>query len=160
MTEVAHVVPLDLLGGRAEAAPERAQLRRLERDHDRLAVGDALLDERGDPVEESFGPCIEDGFVTEGVGREHDRPGKPSPLCQASRMWKIGLLTLALVAGALAAPARAADPGRWKETGTTTLPIQYYQGVTVDPARNFYFDGIFVGRLPDRRRLHADRRRR
>ena len=44
-----------------------------------------------------------------------------------------------------AAPARAADPGRWRVTGTTTLPLLYYQGVTVDPARNFYFDGIFVG---------------
>ena len=44
-----------------------------------------------------------------------------------------------------AAPARAADPGRWHVTGTTTLPLLYYQGVTVDPARNFYFDGIFVG---------------
>ncbi len=43
------------------------------------------------------------------------------------------------------APARAADPGRWRVTGTTTLPLLYSQGVTVDPARNFYFDGIFVG---------------
>ena len=46
---------------------------------------------------------------------------------------------------AVAVPARAADPGRWHVTGTTTLPLLYYQGVTVDPARNFYFDGIFVG---------------
>ena len=55
------------------------------------------------------------------------------------------MLTLALAAGLIATPARAADPGRWKETGTTTLPIVYYQGVTVDPARNLYFDGVFVG---------------
>ena len=61
-------------------------------------------------------------------------------------MWKFGVLTVALVAAVIVAtPARAADPGRWKETGTTTLPIVYYQGVTVDPARNFYFDGVYVG---------------
>ncbi len=61
-------------------------------------------------------------------------------------MWKIGALALLLAAGlAAAAPARAADPGRWRVTGTTTLPLVYYQGVTVDPARNLYFDGVFVG---------------
>ena len=60
-------------------------------------------------------------------------------------MWKIGLMTLALAVGVVAAPARAGDPKRWRETGTATLPIVYYQGVTVDPARNFYFDGVFVG---------------
>ena len=52
---------------------------------------------------------------------------------------------LVLATCVAAAPARAADPGRWTVTGTTTLPLLYYQGVTVDPARNFYFDGIFVG---------------
>src|SRR3954470_13678186 len=46
---------------------------------------------------------------------------------------------------AAAVPARAADPGRWRLTGTTSLPIVYYQGVTVDPARNLYFDGVYVG---------------
>src|ERR671921_2681624 len=61
-------------------------------------------------------------------------------------MWRIALLTTALLAAVtVATPAHAADPGRWKETGTTTLPIVYYQGVTVDPARNFYFDGVFIG---------------
>ena len=39
----------------------------------------------------------------------------------------------------------AADPGRWQLTGTTTLPPVYYQGVTVDPGSDFYFDGVFVG---------------
>src|SRR3954470_21132102 len=46
---------------------------------------------------------------------------------------------------AAAVPARAADPGRWRLTGTTSLPIVYYQGVTVDPARNLFFDGVYVG---------------
>jgi hypothetical protein len=60
-------------------------------------------------------------------------------------MWRIGVATLVLAALLAAAPARAADPGRWKLTGTTSLPIVYYQGVTVDPARNLFFDGVFVG---------------
>ena len=41
--------------------------------------------------------------------------------------------------------AQAADPGRWAVTGTTTLPLVYYQGVTIDAARSLYFDGVFVG---------------
>jgi hypothetical protein len=41
--------------------------------------------------------------------------------------------------------ARAADPGRWTVTGSTTLPLEYYQGVAPDPAGNLYFDGIDVG---------------
>src|ERR1700710_1351663 len=61
-------------------------------------------------------------------------------------MRRIGVaLLLVATCLAVAATARAADPGRWRVTGTTTLPLLYYQGVTVDPARNFYFDGIFVG---------------
>ena len=59
--------------------------------------------------------------------------------------WKgVAALVLAAALG-LPGSARAADPGRWTVTGTTTLPLVYYQGVTVDPARNFYFDGVFVG---------------
>ena len=54
-------------------------------------------------------------------------------------------LVLAACTLAAPAPARAADPGRWTLTGTTSLPLVYYQGVTVDPARNLYFDGVFVG---------------
>jgi hypothetical protein len=44
-----------------------------------------------------------------------------------------------------AAPAHAADPGRWKETGRSSVPLYYYQGVTSDPAKNLYFDGVHVG---------------
>ena len=57
---------------------------------------------------------------------------------------RVATLVLAAALG-LPGSAPAADPGRWTVTGTTTLPIVYYQGVTVDPARNFYFDGIFIG---------------
>jgi hypothetical protein len=59
--------------------------------------------------------------------------------------WKgVSALALAAVLG-LPAAAQAADPGRWTPTGTTTLPLVYYQGVTTDAAHNLYFDGVFVG---------------
>jgi hypothetical protein len=44
-----------------------------------------------------------------------------------------------------AAPAWADDPGRWQETGMKKLPIVYYQGLTHDPAGNWYFDGLYEG---------------
>jgi hypothetical protein len=44
-----------------------------------------------------------------------------------------------------AAPALGADPGRWKETGRNSVPLYYYQGVTSDPAKNLYFDGVDFG---------------
>ena len=47
---------------------------------------------------------------------------------------------------ASAAPAAlAADPGRWTETGRNSVPLYYYQGITSDPAKNLYFDGVHVG---------------
>jgi len=52
--------------------------------------------------------------------------------------------TLALLL-ALPAAAQAADPGRWTLTGSSTMPLYYYQGVTSDPAGHFYFDGVDVG---------------
>ncbi len=61
-------------------------------------------------------------------------------------MRRKGLAALVLAAWlGLPVPAQAADPGRWALTGTTTLPLVYYQGVTVDAARNLYFDGVYVG---------------
>src|SRR3954464_9931282 len=56
------------------------------------------------------------------------------------------LMCATCVAAALAAvPAHGADPGRWKETGRDSVPLYYYQGVTSDPAKNLYFDGVHVG---------------
>jgi hypothetical protein len=46
---------------------------------------------------------------------------------------------------AAAAPALAADPGRWKETGRSSVPLYYYQGITSDPQKNLYFDGVDFG---------------
>jgi hypothetical protein len=45
----------------------------------------------------------------------------------------------------LAPATLAADPGRWKETGASTIPIYYYQGVTSDSARRFFFNGVYFG---------------
>src|SRR4051794_41778988 len=60
--------------------------------------------------------------------------------------WR-GMAALVLVVAGLVAPAgaRAADPGRWTLSSTTSLPLVYYQGVTVEAAHNLFFDGIFVG---------------
>ena len=57
------------------------------------------------------------------------------------------LLAAAAIAAAVvaAAPARAADPGRWLLTGLNRVPIIYYQGVTSDPGRRPFFDGVFSG---------------
>ena len=60
-------------------------------------------------------------------------------------MLRVAAVTCVLAACVAATPAHGSDPGRWKLTGTTSLPILYYQGVTVDPARNLYFDGVYVG---------------
>ena len=142
VADVAHVDELDALGGGAEALAQRPQLRRLERDHHRLAGGDALLDERGDTVQERLGAGIEHGFVA-----EHESPAltllrryDKLPQCGGSG-WPCSCWRRAWPPRPPVPPIPAAG----SVTGTTTLPLLYYQGVTVDPARNFYFDGIFVG---------------
>jgi hypothetical protein len=53
---------------------------------------------------------------------------------------------LAILAAALLAPvAHAADPGRWTETGRSTIPLYYYQGVASDPAKRLFFNGVYTG---------------
>jgi hypothetical protein len=54
-------------------------------------------------------------------------------------------LALLVFLGLVAPAARAADPGRWTETGHSSIPLTYYQGVTSDARGRFFFDGIFVG---------------
>jgi hypothetical protein len=39
----------------------------------------------------------------------------------------------------------ARDPGRWRFTGHSDVPLEYFQGVTSDLNRNLYFDGFFMG---------------
>jgi hypothetical protein len=55
----------------------------------------------------------------------------------------IGLATLSMLL--LPAAVHAADPGRWTYRGHSEMPLQYFQGVTSGPDRNFFFDGMFVG---------------
>ena len=97
VAEVAHVDELDVLGGGAQAAAQRAQLRRLEGDHHRLAGGDAVLDERRDTVQERLRAGVEDGLVAELLGGEHGEGNQTKALpnlWQASRMRRLGLATL------------------------------------------------------------------
>ena len=56
-------------------------------------------------------------------------------------------VTLLVAAVLLVCPAgaAAADPQRWTPTGTSSLPLVYWQGVTVDPQGNLYFDGVVSG---------------
>jgi hypothetical protein len=42
--------------------------------------------------------------------------------------------------------ARAADPGRWIETGRAPIPLEYYQGITSDPSGRRFFDGVGLHR--------------
>jgi hypothetical protein len=46
---------------------------------------------------------------------------------------------------AAAPAAQAADPGLWRETGRSTLPLVYYQGVTHTTDDSWLFDGIDTG---------------
>jgi hypothetical protein len=55
------------------------------------------------------------------------------------------LLAACLLVAAVAAPAQAADPGRWTEGSRSTIPLNYYQGIASDPARRLFFDGVYTG---------------
>ncbi len=61
-------------------------------------------------------------------------------------------LALALV---LSAPAAAKDPGRWTLSGWSSVPVNYWQGVTTSSAGGpLFFSGIFTGLHRTDRRLH------
>jgi hypothetical protein len=53
------------------------------------------------------------------------------------------LATASLLALLIATPAPAAN--RWRYTGHSTIRYEYFQGVTSDPHKRLYFDGIFSG---------------
>jgi len=58
---------------------------------------------------------------------------------------RIGAATVAL-ALALCAPAAARDPGRWTLTGWSSVPNNYWQGVTTQgPGKPLFFSGVFTG---------------
>src|SRR3954452_19775126 len=60
-------------------------------------------------------------------------------------MWGRGFAVGAICAwlALAAAPALAADPGLWKETGRNSVPLYYYQGVSSDPMTHLCFEGIY-----------------
>jgi hypothetical protein len=64
---------------------------------------------------------------------------------RAKALLPVLAVVAAVCAGALPSAAPAADPGRWVETGYDPVPLEYFQGVTSDPQRNLFFDGLFVG---------------
>jgi hypothetical protein len=46
---------------------------------------------------------------------------------------------------ALAPGAHADGPRRWTETGRSTVPVFYYQGVAANDDRKLFFNGVFAG---------------
>ena len=69
---------------------------------------------------------------------------------------------VAIAALALAVPATeamAADPGRWRPTGRSVIPLEYFQGMTSDPDRRVWFDGVFAGLYRTDPRLRERSRR-
>jgi hypothetical protein len=67
------------------------------------------------------------------------------------------LLVSAAILAVAAGPA-AADPGRWRATGVSRIPLEYFQGVTSDPLGRLWFDGVFVGLYRADARLREQRR--
>jgi hypothetical protein len=74
---------------------------------------------------------------------------------------KVLLAALVLGVAAHAPAAGAADPGRWRATGLSRIPLEYFQGMASDPRHTLWFDGIFGGlyradaNLQERRRNDA-----
>ncbi|HET8754660.1 MAG TPA: hypothetical protein VFM58_01535 [Solirubrobacteraceae bacterium] len=76
---------------------------------------------------------------------------------------RLSVLSAVLVVGVVVcAPAAvAADPGRWRATGVSRIPLEYFQGMTSAPDRSMWFDGVILGlyrtdpRLDERRRNEA-----
>ena len=58
---------------------------------------------------------------------------------------KVAPAAVLLALAAHAPAAGAADPGRWRATGVSRIPLEYFQGMTSDPRRRLWFDGIFSG---------------
>jgi hypothetical protein len=68
------------------------------------------------------------------------------------RALRTATIGLALV---LSAPAEAGDPGRWTLSGWSSVPVNYWQGVTTSSAGGpLFFSGVFTGLHRTDRRLH------
>jgi hypothetical protein len=58
---------------------------------------------------------------------------------------RLGIALALLIVTAIAPATASAGAGDWIKTGRSTMPLNYYQGVTHDDRGNVYFDGVFVG---------------
>jgi hypothetical protein len=80
-------------------------------------------------------------------------------MVRAGRIHAVAAVVLAVAVNV--PPAQASDPGRWRATGVSRIPLEYYQGVTSDLQHRLFFDGVFTGlyradaRLRERRRNAA-----
>jgi hypothetical protein len=55
-------------------------------------------------------------------------------------------------------PTAAAPPQRWHYKGHSNVRFEYFQGITSDPQKHLYFDGIFTGLYRTDRRLREQAR--
>jgi hypothetical protein len=69
------------------------------------------------------------------------------------------LAAAALVALAHAAPAAGEDPGRWRQTGRSAVPLHYLQGMASDPDGRLWFAGLYLGLYRTDARLRERARR-
>jgi hypothetical protein len=72
-----------------------------------------------------------------------------------------GAILAAILVAALAPVPQgaAADPGRWRQTGSSDIPLHYLQGMTSDPEGRLWFAGLYVGLYRNDRRLRERARR-
>jgi hypothetical protein len=66
----------------------------------------------------------------------------------------LGATAIACAVLLLAASETDARRVKWAFAGHSNVPLQYFQGVTSDPQKHLYFDGIFTGLYRTDSRLH------
>jgi hypothetical protein len=63
-------------------------------------------------------------------------------------------LCVLVFVGSLVPVGNVAARQGWRFTGHSNVPLEFFQGVTSDPKRNLYFDGMFVGLHRTDSKLH------
>src|SRR4051812_15555263 len=91
-----------------------------------------------------------------GALTERSRTGHASPVVK--RRLAAVAAAVALAVAAHVPAVGAADPGRWRATGVSHIPLEYFQGMTSDPRRDLWFDGVFTGLYRTDARLRERRR--
>jgi hypothetical protein len=85
-----------------------------------------------------------------------------TPIAKLSRSlpWRAGIATAAcgVAIAFLFATTTTAGHQRWRYRGHSNVPLEYFQGVTSDPGKNLYFDGIFTGLYRTNSRLREQAR--